>query len=109
MRLIDLQVSYQALPEQARAQGMEMAASTYRHVQDLARNRAENLSRPERVAQTAQTNASPAMLADVRENRRGIQREREAVETKQTRELFLYSPSGKTPIRVTAARYDVYA
>ena len=109
MRLIDLQVSFQALPDQAKAQGMEMAASTYRHMQDLAVNRAENLSRPERVQQAAQVASSAMPALDPRENRCGISAVRE--ERREPPEPVLYSPRGKT-VSVQAVRgksLDLYA
>lgn len=111
MRLIDLQVSFQALPEQARQQGMEMASNTYRHVQDLARNRAENLARPERVAQAAQVSSSVMQPLDPRENRRGISPVREERRERDLPEAVLYSPRGKTAgVQAVRGRaLDLYA
>lgn len=110
MRLIDLQVSYQALPEQARAQGMEMAATTYRHMQDLASNRTENLTRPERVQQAAQVSSSAMPALDPRENRRGIAPVRD--EKRDLPDVQIYSPRGKIGMPVAAVRgrnLDLYA
>lgn len=111
MRLIDLQVSFQALPEQARQQGMEMASTMYRQVQDLARNRAENLARPERVQQAVQVSSSGLQALDPRENRRGIPAVREERRERDLPVAFLYSPRGKTEAvaGVRGRNLDLYA
>lgn len=69
MRLLDLQVSYQALPEQARLQGMEHAAGAYRQVAAMALARQENLERPEKVIQAASTTSASMAAIDPREKR----------------------------------------
>ncbi len=108
MRVIDLQVSYQALPEQARIQGMEMAAGAYKQMAALAQARQENLSRPEKVMQAAQTSSSAMSAVDLRERRiaQPLTRPRDAKEP----ESFLYTERGvkRMPVQSVGKNLDLF-
>lgn len=58
IRPVDMQVALNALPDQGARVQHETAATQYRQVQNLGASRDENLNRPHRVTENAETYAA---------------------------------------------------
>jgi len=108
MRLIDVQVSFQSLPEHARTHGMEVAGAKYRQMQAIAEARNENLARPERVSQAQQLGASAFPVIDSREEIRKPRSDR--FEKSSAEEPMIYSAKGtkQLPVQQVGTKLDLF-
>lgn len=106
---MDVQVSLQSVPEQARVHGMEIAATNYRQIQALGQSLKESQSRPEQVIQAQAATPGNFPLVDSKNEPRRKQ-ERAHVTANTFEEPKLYSARGtkQLPVQPAGQKLDLF-
>ncbi|MBL8020638.1 MAG: hypothetical protein JNM27_13290 [Leptospirales bacterium] len=109
MRLMDVQVSLQSVPEQARVHGMEIAATSYKQIQALGQSLKESQTRPEQVIQAQPDTTGAFTLIDSRVDPRR-KSDRQHVTHNTFEEPKLYSARGtkQLPVQPAGQKLDLF-
>ncbi|MCE9600188.1 MAG: hypothetical protein K8S54_19680 [Spirochaetia bacterium] len=106
---MDVQVSLQSVPEQARVHGMELAAISYKQVQELAQSRHVSQTRPEQVIQVQSTTPGAFPMIDSKSEPRR-KPERGHISHNSFEEPKLYSARGtkRLPVQAIGQKLDLF-